>query len=87
VKIPARAPLTKQAQRTQVSPGPQLPLRELAYELGAIGVQPARSTESLMSATTVNYSHMRLYAVRRHALIGYERAFRRGRLPASFWAL
>jgi hypothetical protein len=59
VKIPAPAPLTKQAQRTQVSPGPQLPLRGLAYEVGAHGMQPGRSTESLMSATTVDYSHVR----------------------------
>jgi len=42
------APLMKQAQRTQVVlPGPQLPLRVLAYDVGALGVQPGRSTESL----------------------------------------
>jgi hypothetical protein len=45
VKIPAHAPLTKQAQRTQVSPGSQLPLRGLACEVGALGVQPRRSAE------------------------------------------
>jgi len=45
VKIPAPAPLTKQAQRTRVSPGPQVLLRGLAYEVGALGVPPGRSTE------------------------------------------
>ena len=59
MKIPARAPLMKQAQRTQVSPGPQLPLRGLAYEVGALGAQPGRSTESLDGARTVDYSHAR----------------------------
>ena len=39
VTMPARA-LMEQAQRTQVSPGPQLPLRGLAYEVGALGAQP-----------------------------------------------
>jgi len=57
VKIPA--PLTKQAQRTRVSPGPQVLLRGLAYEVGALGVPPGRSTESLVSATMVDYSHVR----------------------------
>ena len=48
MKIPAPAPLMKQAQRTQVvSPGPQVPLRVLAYDVGALGVQSGRSTESL----------------------------------------
>jgi len=49
VKIPAPgAPLMKQTQRTQVvSPGPQVPLRVLAYDLGALGVQSGRSTASL----------------------------------------
>ena len=56
VKIPAPA-LTKQAHRTPVSPGPQLPLRGLAYGFGALGAQPGRSTEPLLSATTVDYSH------------------------------
>ena len=55
VKMPARA-LMEQAQRTQVSPGPQVPLRGLAYEVGALGAQPGRSTESLDGATTVDYS-------------------------------
>jgi hypothetical protein len=59
VKIPARAPLTKQAQRTRVSPGPQVPLRGLAYEVGALGTQPGRSTASLADARTVGYSHAR----------------------------
>ena len=57
MKIPAPGtPLTKQAQETQVS---QLRLRGLAYGVGALGVQPGRSTESLVSATTVDYSHVR----------------------------
>jgi hypothetical protein len=44
VKIPARAPLTKQAQRTRVSPGgPQVLLHGLAYEVGALGTQPGGS--------------------------------------------
>jgi len=59
VEIPAPAPLTKQAQRTQVSPGPQVPLRGLAYEVGALGAQPGRSTDSLDGARTVDYSHAR----------------------------
>ena len=59
VKIPARAPLTKQAQRTRVSPGPQVPLRGLAHEVGALGTQPGRSTESLADARTVDYSPAR----------------------------
>jgi hypothetical protein len=59
VKIPARAPLTKQAQRTRVSPGPQVPLRGLAHEVGALGTQPGRSTASLADARTVDYSHAR----------------------------
>jgi hypothetical protein len=49
VKIPARAPLTKQAQRTRVSPCPQVPRRGLAYEVGALGTQPGRSTASLLT--------------------------------------
>ena len=56
MKMPARA-LMEQAQRTQVSPGPQVPLRGLAYEVGALGAQPGRSTESLDGARTVDYSH------------------------------
>ena len=59
MKIPARAPLTKQAQRTRVSPGPQVPLRGLAYEVGALGTQPGRSTASLADARTVDYSRTR----------------------------
>jgi hypothetical protein len=59
VMIPARAPLTKQAQRTRVSPGPQVPLRGLAHEVGALGTQPGRSTESLAGARTVDYSPAR----------------------------
>ena len=54
--IPAHAPPMKQAQRTQVSPGPQVHLRGLAYEVGALGVQPGRSTEALDDARTVDYS-------------------------------
>src|ERR1035437_4748679 len=57
--IPARAPLTKQAQRTQVSPGQQVPLCGLAYEVGALGTQRGRSTASLADARTVDYSHAR----------------------------
>jgi hypothetical protein len=60
VKIPARAPLMKQAQRTQVSPGPQVPLRGLAYEVGALGAQPGRPTESLDGTRTVDYSRARV---------------------------
>ena len=59
MKIPARAPLTKQAQRTQVSPGPQIPQRGLAREVGALGAQPGRSTESLDGTRTVDYSRSR----------------------------
>ena len=59
MKIPAPAPFMKHAQRTQVSSGPQASLRGLACEVGALGVQPERSTESLVSATTVDYSHVR----------------------------
>ena len=59
MKIPARAPLTKQAQRTRVSPGPQVPLRGLAHEVGALGTQPGRSTASLADARTVDYSRAR----------------------------
>ena len=59
MKIPAAAPLTKQAQRTQVSPGPQIPQRGLAREVGALGAQPRRSTESLAGARTVDYSPAR----------------------------
>jgi hypothetical protein len=59
VKIPARAPLTKQKQRTRVSPGPQVPLRGLAHEVGALGTQPGSSTASLADARTVGYSHTR----------------------------
>jgi hypothetical protein len=58
VKISARA-LAKQVQRTQVSPGPQVPLRGLAYEVGALGVQPGRSTESLADARATDYSQAR----------------------------
>ena len=60
MKIPARAPLMKQAQRTQVSPGPQVPLRGLAYEVGALGAQPGRPTESLDGTRTVDYSRARV---------------------------
>ena len=63
MKIPALAPLTKQAHRTQVAPGPQVyppaPASELAYEVGALGAHPGRSTESLDAARTVDYSHKR----------------------------
>ena len=59
MKIPARAPLTKQAQATRVSPGPQVPLRGLAYEVGALGTQPGRSTASPADARTVDYSRVR----------------------------
>ena len=59
MKIPARAPLTKQAQRTRVSPGPHVPLRGLAHEVGALGTQPGRSTASLADARTVGYSPAR----------------------------
>jgi hypothetical protein len=59
VKIPARAPLTKQAQRTRVSPGPQVPQRGLAHEVGALGTQPGRATASLADARTVDYSPAR----------------------------
>jgi hypothetical protein len=59
VKIPARAPLAKQAQRTRVSPVPQVPLRGLAYEVGALSTQPGRSTASLADARTVHYSEAR----------------------------
>lgn len=59
MKIPARAPLTKQAQRTRVSPGPQVPLRGLTYEVGALGTQPGRFTASRVDARTVDYSRAR----------------------------
>src|ERR1035437_8131015 len=59
VKIPARAPLTKQAQATRVSPGPQVPLRGLAYEVGALGTQPGRANAALAEARTVDYSRAR----------------------------
>ena len=49
MKIPARAPPTKQAQRPRVSPGPQVPLRGLAYEVGALGTQPGRSPPHCMA--------------------------------------
>jgi hypothetical protein len=59
VKIPARAPLAKQAHWTRLSPGPQVPLRGLAYEVGALGAQRGRSTASLADARTVDYSYPR----------------------------
>jgi hypothetical protein len=59
VKIPARAPPMKHAQRTQVPRRPQVSIRGLACEVGALGVQPGRSTESLDGARTVGFSHAR----------------------------
>ena len=59
MKIPAPAPLMKHPQRTQVSSGTQISLRRLACEVGALGVQPGTSTESLVSARTVDYSRGR----------------------------
>jgi hypothetical protein len=38
VKIPAPAPLMKHTQRTHVSPRPQVSLRVLVCEVGALGV-------------------------------------------------
>src|SRR5665811_2302908 len=58
-----------------------------SYEVGALGVQPGRSTASLDGARTVDYSHARDSMQVGDVPSSHERAFRRGRPPASFWAL
>jgi len=82
VEIPARGPLMKHARGIWVSPAgiPALACLRSGCAWRATGeihwVTGWRKNGCL-------FKLMRLYAVRRRAIIKHERAFRRGRPPAS----
>ena len=84
VTMPARA-LMEQAQRTQVSPGPQLPLRGPCLRSRcarrSTGGDPPRHWMAQERLTI--HTHGALCSQETRALIKHERAFRQGRPPAS----
>ena len=76
----------KQAQGTQVSSGPQPSLRGLPTKVH-LACNRGRSTELLVSARTVDYSHVRASMQARDALSSsMSERFLGDGPPASFWA-